>query len=133
MCKRRVNAISSVGRDNLWMDAPGWPQVVIFRARKVNKSLISPLDPAWKSAQPVNPCALFDRAPNRPMDLTLTLALIAAFAAITVFAGWRGARPPDFVRGPRMIPWRPIMVAGAAGAMMLMLHLANLLGLVTGR
>jgi hypothetical protein len=67
------------------------------------------------------------------MDLTLTLALIAAFAAITVFAGWRGARPPDFVRGPRMIPWRPIMVAGAAGAMMLMLHLANLLGLVTGR
>lgn len=67
------------------------------------------------------------------MDLTLTLALIAALAALAVFAGWRGARPPDFVRGPRMIPWRPIMVASAAGGMMLMLHLANLLGLVTGR
>lgn len=133
MCKRRVNAICSAGRDNLWMDAPGWSQAVIFRARKVNKSLIPSRLPAWKSAQSANSCAPVDRAPNQRMDLPLTIALIAGLSALTVFAGWRGARPPDFVRGPRMIPWRPIMVAGAASAMMLMLHLANLLGLVTGR
>jgi hypothetical protein len=67
------------------------------------------------------------------MDLPVTLALLAGLSAIALFAGWRGARPPDFVRGPRMIPWRPIMVAGATGALMMMLHLASLMGLVTGR
>lgn len=115
------------------MDAPGWSQAVIFRARKVNKSLIPPRVTVSKPARSANPCAPAGRAPNQRMDLPLTVALIAGLSALTVFAGWRGARPPDFVRGPRMIPWRPIMVAGAASAMMLMLHLANLLGLVTGR
>ena len=53
------------------------------------------------------------------MDLTLASSLTAAMLALAVFAGWRGARPPDFRRGPRMIPWRPIMVAAATTAILL--------------
>jgi hypothetical protein len=67
------------------------------------------------------------------MDLNLTLALTAAFLAVAVVAGWRGARPPDFLKGPRMIPWRFIMVTAAAGLLVLVVHLVNLLGVKTGR
>jgi hypothetical protein len=48
------------------------------------------------------------------MSLTTTLALIAGFLAAALFCGWRGARPPNLIRGPRMIPWRILMVASAA-------------------
>jgi hypothetical protein len=46
--------------------------------------------------------------------------------ALTVLAGWRGARPPDLSRGPRMIPWRFLMVTAAALASLLLIHLARL-------
>lgn len=62
------------------------------------------------------------------MDLTVTLALVAAAAALTVFAGWRGARPWDPRRGVRMIPWRPIMVLSAAAVLVLLIHVGTLLG-----
>lgn len=61
------------------------------------------------------------------MSLSLTLGLLAFAAVLTVFAGWRGARPPDLTRGPRMTPWRFIMVLGAAFAMLLLIHLGMLL------
>ena len=67
------------------------------------------------------------------MDLTLTLWLTAASLAITVFAGWRGARPPNPMRGPRLAPWRFIMALGACAALVLIVHLVNLLGFRTGR
>mgnify|MGYP000181462506 CR=1 FL=1 len=51
------------------------------------------------------------------MDLPLTLGLTATFLAVAVFSGWRGARPPDFLKGPRLIPWRFIMVTASAGLM----------------
>ena len=53
------------------------------------------------------------------MDAGHLLALAAAFAALAVFAGWRGARPPNLMRGPRLIPWRLIMVTSAAAAILL--------------
>jgi hypothetical protein len=53
------------------------------------------------------------------MDAGHLLALAAAFAALAVFAGWRGARPPNPMKGPRMIPWRLIMVTSAAAAILL--------------
>jgi len=62
-----------------------------------------------------------------------SLTLVAALALIALFAGWRGARPPDFRKGPRMIPWRAIMVSSAAGAVMVGAHVAVLFGLVTPR
>ena len=56
------------------------------------------------------------------MDLRMTLALGASFAALAAFAGWRGARPPNPMKGPRLIPWRPIMVFAAAAAVLLLVQ-----------
>jgi len=49
------------------------------------------------------------------MDVKLTMALAAGLAAVAAVAGWRGARPPDLARGPRLVPWRMIMLLAAAG------------------
>jgi hypothetical protein len=67
------------------------------------------------------------------MDLTLTLAAAGALLALAVFAGWRGARPPNLHRGPRLVPWRFIMVTTAALLLVVLVHLVNLMGLTTGR
>ncbi|HKR88113.1 MAG TPA: hypothetical protein VJS38_08040 [Phenylobacterium sp.] len=67
------------------------------------------------------------------MGLTLTLELAAAFLALALFAGWRGARPPDPRRGPRLVPWRFPMTLAACGALILAVHVVNLLGVSTGR
>ena len=63
------------------------------------------------------------------MDLRLTLILLAAGLALTVFAGWRGAQPPNLLKGPRMVPWRFVMVMAAALVLLLVIHLATLAGM----
>lgn len=67
------------------------------------------------------------------MSLPATLALFLAAAAVTAFAAWRGARPPNLMKGVRMAPWRLIMVLGAAATLIFFVHLVNLLGFQTGR
>ena len=67
------------------------------------------------------------------MDFKVTLGLFAAFIAVGVFCGWRGALPSQPARGVRMIPWRPLMVISAVGAFFMLIHLANLAGFHTGR
>ncbi|HMP61532.1 hypothetical protein [Phenylobacterium sp.] len=67
------------------------------------------------------------------MSLTLTLGLGAVLLALTLFAAWRGARPPDLRRGPRLIPYRFLMLMGAAGLIVILVHLVNLMGVTTGR
>ena len=67
------------------------------------------------------------------MSLTLTATLAVLVAALAAFAGWRGARPPNLVKGPRLAPWRAIMVTAAAVLLVLVVHLVNLLGVTTGR
>lgn len=67
------------------------------------------------------------------MSLLTTLIATFAMAALAVFAGWRGARPPDLLKGVRMIPWRGIMITASLGAMLLLVHVVNLLGLTTGQ
>ena len=62
------------------------------------------------------------------MSPSLTLILLAAASVIAVFSGWRGARPPDLSKGPRMIPWRFIMLVAGALAVLLLIHLASVLG-----
>ena len=64
----------------------------------------------------------------RGMSLNTTLLLLGAALALMVFCGWRGARPPDPIKGPRMIPWRFLMIGAAAVAMLLLIHLATLFG-----
>jgi hypothetical protein len=61
------------------------------------------------------------------MSMTLTLSLLAGALIVGVFAGWRGARPSDFLR-PRMVPWRFIMLMAGALAFLLVIHLGTLLG-----
>lgn len=63
------------------------------------------------------------------MDFRMTLALGAGLAALAAFSGWRGARPPNLMRGPRLIPWRPIMVFAGAAAVILLAQAAQLAGL----
>lgn len=70
---------------------------------------------------------------GRTMTLTLTLILAAAFLALAGLAAWRGARPPNPLKGPRMMPWRLIMLTSAALAMLMIVHLVNLVGVTTGR
>jgi hypothetical protein len=67
------------------------------------------------------------------MGLQLTLWLFAACAATALVCGWRGARPPNLMRGPRLVPWRFLMALSACGALVFLVHLLNLLGLHTGR
>lgn len=59
----------------------------------------------------------------------MTLALLAAVIALAVFAGWRGARPSQPHLGVRMIPWRFIMILAGAVALVLIVHVAALLGM----
>ncbi len=67
------------------------------------------------------------------MSFPVTLAFTAGFLALAILAGWLGARPPNPHRGPRMAPWRFIMLLSAAGALLMIVHLVNLMGVTTGR
>lgn len=62
------------------------------------------------------------------MSLTITTILLVAFTGMTVFAGWRGAQPPDLKKGPRMVPWRFVMLLCGACSVLLLIHLAALAG-----
>jgi hypothetical protein len=67
------------------------------------------------------------------MTLPVTIGLALLFASLAAFCGWRGARPPNPHAGPRMTPWRFLMIASAAVVLMLVVHVVNLLGATTGR
>lgn len=67
------------------------------------------------------------------MDFKVTLGLFLGFVVVGVFSGWRGALPSQPAKGVRMIPWRPLMVASAVGALFTLIHLVNLAGFTTGR
>jgi hypothetical protein len=60
------------------------------------------------------------------MSLTLTLILTALTTALVFYAGWRGAQLPNVSKGPRMIPWRFVMLMSAALDVLLLIHLARL-------
>ena len=67
------------------------------------------------------------------MDWPVTLIAIASAIGLTVLFGWLGARPPNILKGPRLIPYRLLMLLTAAGVMILMVHAVNLAGFKTGR
>ena len=66
-------------------------------------------------------------------NLPVTLLSAAVGIGLTVLCGWRGARPPDVVRGPRLVPWRFLMLLSAAWVLLMLVHLFNLMGVETGR
>lgn len=61
------------------------------------------------------------------MSLHLTLTIGAVLLTIAAFCGWRGSRPPDPLKGARMMPWRTLMVLSAAGVLVMIVHLGTLL------
>lgn len=63
------------------------------------------------------------------MPLIPTLGLLVLAIAVMLVSGWRGSRPPDLVKGPRMMPWRMIMLLSAALITFLIIHLATLAGM----
>lgn len=65
------------------------------------------------------------------MSLPATIAVLGMILALTVFSGWRGSRPPDLIRGPRMVPWSIIMLLGITASIFLVIHLVNLAGFDT--
>jgi hypothetical protein len=67
------------------------------------------------------------------MSFGPTLAITAGLLALAVFAGWRGAQPPNPLKGPRLIPWPMIMLLAAAGILPMLVHLVNLAGVTTGQ
>ena len=66
------------------------------------------------------------------MDLTVTAAAAILFLILAVLFGWLGARPINVLKGPRLIPWHPLMMICVVGLMLMMVHLVNLLGVQTG-
>ena len=66
------------------------------------------------------------------MDLPFTIAAAATFLILAIVCGWFGARPINVLKGPRMVPWRPLMMVCVVGLMLMVVHLVNLLGVSTG-
>lgn len=66
------------------------------------------------------------------MDLTATIVTAVVLLLLAVFCGWRGARPSNVLKGPRMIPWRPLMMVCVVALMLMLVHMVNLLGVETG-
>ena len=63
------------------------------------------------------------------MSWTLTLAALATCCALGGLFGWLGARPPNLAKGPRLIPYRFLMLLAGAIALMLLIHVKTLAGL----
>lgn len=59
----------------------------------------------------------------------MLFGLAGGCAALATFAGWRGAQPPNPMKGPRLIPWRMIMVLMAAAAIGCLFTALNALGI----
>ena len=67
------------------------------------------------------------------MDFQTTAIVAAAGALLTAACGWLGARPPNLNRGPRLVPYRLLMMLGVTFVILMLVHLVNLAGVTTGR
>jgi hypothetical protein len=63
------------------------------------------------------------------MDLKTTAGLIVLAIALAALFGWLGGRPPNPLRGPRMVPYRLLMGLCAVAVLVLATHLAGVLGI----
>jgi hypothetical protein len=66
------------------------------------------------------------------MNLIITAIALAACVGSTVVFGWLGARPRTDLTRPRMVNWQVLMLIAAAVSMMMLVHVANLVGVKTG-
>ena len=63
------------------------------------------------------------------MDIKIMAAVAGILIAAAVFCGWRGARPWDPRRGPRLMPWRLLMALLAATGLLLLVQVGIHAGL----
>ena len=63
------------------------------------------------------------------MEIKTLAALAGLLIAAAVFCGWRGARPWNPHRGPRLMPWRLLMALLAATGLLLLVQVGILAGL----
>ena len=65
------------------------------------------------------------------MNLPLTVVLLVASVALTVFFGWLGAKPRDYSKLSRP-PWQFLMLISAAMVLIAFVGILNELGVSTG-
>jgi len=119
VCKRGVNTKSGVTDNCLWTMFHGACWVNTDSRATCNQTVLS-------CAAPVS------QAEAAAMDMPLTFALTVGFGGLAVFCGWRGAQPPNVIKGPRIMPWRMLMLLSAAACILMLVHLVNLAGVPTG-
>jgi hypothetical protein len=66
------------------------------------------------------------------MTLVTTLVVLALSVGLYAYGSWRAARPADPLN-PRLIPWRPVILTAGVVAILMLVHLVNLLGVTTGQ
>lgn len=67
------------------------------------------------------------------LSLPVTVILFAVSSLLTIVFGFMGARPYDMRKtGPRMVPWRFLMMLAFTMALVMLVHLLNALGFTTG-
>jgi len=62
------------------------------------------------------------------LDLIPTVILFGVASALAIFCGYMGQRPMDLKRGPRMVPWRFLMLMMVLAALLMAVHVRSLLG-----
>ncbi|HEY2051485.1 MAG TPA: hypothetical protein VGH03_19270 [Caulobacteraceae bacterium] len=60
------------------------------------------------------------------MALVPTVILAACALALTVLFGWLGARPVNPLRGPRLVPWRFLMLLAFLAMVLALVHVVAL-------
>jgi len=65
------------------------------------------------------------------LNLSLTVILTIVCGLFTALFGYMGGRPMNPHKGPRMVPWRFLMLLGFTATLFLIVHLLNLIGIQT--
>ena len=63
------------------------------------------------------------------MSLQSTILVLALAVVAAAFCGWRGARKWTVVEGPRMVPWRFLMLLAFALALVMARQVLELSGI----
>ena len=61
------------------------------------------------------------------MTVPVTAALAGAFFVLALLFGWRGAQAARPHAGPRLVPWRFLMLIAFTGMVAMLVHLVNLI------
>ena len=66
------------------------------------------------------------------MEWPITLAFIAAFGALTAFAGWKSSQPRKDSLRARWVSWPVVTLFAGCLLVFAVIHAANLWGIHTG-